>query len=42
MTFSGRVPVSGDAGQEIVVLIAELRSLGWVPDRRTVRRARSS
>jgi chromosome partitioning protein len=42
MTFSGRVPVSGDAGQEIVVLIAELRSLGWIPSRRSVRSARSS
>jgi chromosome partitioning protein len=35
MTFSGRVPVAGgDAGQEIAGLIAELRSLGWVPERK--------
>lgn len=33
MTFSGRVPASGDAGQEIALLIAELRSLGWIPKR---------
>src|SRR5215213_5089385 len=33
MTFSGRVPGSGDAGQEIADLIAELRHLGWVPTR---------
>jgi chromosome partitioning protein len=31
MTFSGRVPASGDAGQEIAILIAELRGLGWIP-----------
>lgn len=33
MTFSGRVPGAGDAGQEIAALIAELRGLGWVPAR---------
>ena len=31
MTFSGRVPSSGDAGQEVAELIKELRALGWVP-----------
>ena len=36
MTFSGRVPVAnGDAGQEIAGLITELRSLGWVPGKRS-------
>ena len=33
MTFSGRVPTSGDAGQEIALLIAELRDIGWIPPR---------
>lgn len=31
MTFSGRIPTTGDAGQEIAALISELRQLGWVP-----------
>ena len=31
MTFSGRVPAGGDAGQEVVALVEELRGLGWVP-----------
>ncbi|GAA0574354.1 ParA family partition ATPase [Craurococcus roseus] len=31
MTFSGRVPAAGDAGQEIAALVAELRGLGWLP-----------
>jgi chromosome partitioning protein len=31
MTFSGRVPAGGDAGQEVVALGEELRGLGWVP-----------
>jgi chromosome partitioning protein len=32
MTFSGRVPiVTSEAGQEIAILIAELRTLGWLP-----------
>jgi chromosome partitioning protein len=34
MTFSGRVPAAGDAGQEIAGLITELRSLGWVPEKK--------
>jgi chromosome partitioning protein len=32
MTFSGRVPDDGVAGEEITRLIAELRVLGWVPE----------
>jgi chromosome partitioning protein len=31
MTFSGRVPAGGDAGQEVAALVAELRELGWIP-----------
>lgn len=31
MTFSGRVPVAGEAGAEIAALIRELRTLGWIP-----------
>jgi chromosome partitioning protein len=31
MTFSGRVPSSGDAGAEVATLVAELRGLGWIP-----------
>lgn len=31
MTFSGRVPDQGTAGEEIGRLVAELRSLGWLP-----------
>ncbi len=31
MTFSGRVPAVGDAGQEIAALVAELRGFGWLP-----------
>ena len=33
MTFSGRVPDQGAAGEEIARLIAELRTLGWIPTR---------
>jgi len=33
MTFSGRIPTTGDAGAEIAAVIAELRELGWVPSR---------
>jgi chromosome partitioning protein len=33
MTFSGRVPEQGTAaGDEITRLVAELRSLGWIPN----------
>ncbi len=31
MTFSGRVPGGGEAGQEVAGLVAELRGLGWLP-----------
>lgn len=31
MTFSGRPPAAGDAGQEIAALVAELRGFGWLP-----------
>jgi chromosome partitioning protein len=31
MTFSGRVPDQGSAAEEVTRLIAELRSLGWIP-----------
>lgn len=34
MTFSGRVPVSGTAGNEVSALVAELRRIGWLPERR--------
>jgi chromosome partitioning protein len=33
MTFSGRVPTSGDARSEIAMLIAELRDLDWIPEK---------
>jgi len=37
MTFSGRVPpVATEAGQEVANLIAELRSLGWLPEKRAL------
>ena len=35
MTFSGRVPAAGEAGQEIAALVAELRHLGWLPPKRS-------
>ena len=31
MTFSGRIPMSGEAAQEIAELIADLRQRGWLP-----------
>ncbi len=31
MSYSGRVPSSGPAGTEIAILLAELRSAGWIP-----------
>jgi len=31
MTFSGRVPDQGAAGEEVTRLLAELRGLGWLP-----------
>jgi chromosome partitioning protein len=36
MTFSGRVPDQGAAGEELTRLIAELQALGWIPERQTV------
>jgi chromosome partitioning protein len=36
MTFSGRVPDQGAAGEELTRLVAELRALGWIPERQTV------
>jgi chromosome partitioning protein len=36
MTFSGRVPDQGAAGEELTRLIAELRAIGWIPERQTV------
>jgi chromosome partitioning protein len=33
MTFSGRVPAGGDAGQEVAELVTELRKLGWLPQK---------
>ncbi len=37
MTFSGRVPLAtSEAGQEVTILIAELRALGWLPKKRTL------
>jgi chromosome partitioning protein len=33
MTFSGRVPDQGTAGEEVGRLVAELRSLGWIATR---------
>jgi len=33
MTFSGRIPVNGEAAQEIAELIADLRRREWLPER---------
>ena len=33
MTYSGRLPASGQPAAEIGALIGELRELGWVPVR---------
>lgn len=41
MTFSGRVPIAGEAGQEIAALIAELRGLGWVPRKRLLAKVKA-
>jgi chromosome partitioning protein len=40
MTFSGRVPAGGDAGQEVADLVAELRKLGWLPPKPKASRSR--
>ena len=34
MSYSGQVPAVGTAGAEVVALIKELRSLGWLPSLR--------
>lgn len=31
MTFSGRIPSGGEAGEEVAGLVSELRRLGWLP-----------
>jgi len=31
MTYSGRVPSTGTAGEEIAALVRELQALGWLP-----------
>jgi chromosome partitioning protein len=36
MTFSGRVPDQGVAGEELTRLVAELRAIGWIPERQDV------
>lgn len=36
MTFSGRVPDQGAAGEELTRLVAELRAIGWLPEHQTV------
>jgi chromosome partitioning protein len=42
MTYSGRLPTAGPAGSEVLALVAELRELGWVPVRTTLREAVAS
>jgi chromosome partitioning protein len=36
MTFSGRVPDQGLAGEELTRLVVELRAIGWLPERQDV------
>jgi chromosome partitioning protein len=36
MTFSGRIPDQGLAGEELTRLITELRTLGWLPEHHDV------
>lgn len=31
LSYSGKLPMAGPAGAEVAALIAELRSLGWIP-----------
>jgi chromosome partitioning protein len=33
MTFSGRVPDQGVAGEQLTRPVAELRAIGWIPER---------
>lgn len=42
MTFSGRVPADGLAGEEVTRLLAELRALGWVEILHDVTQARGN
>jgi chromosome partitioning protein len=35
LSYSGRIPASGPAAAEVSALIAELRSLGWIPKQTT-------
>lgn len=42
MTFSGRVPEQGIAGDEVTRLLAELRALGWVDRLQDVTQARGN
>jgi chromosome partitioning protein len=36
MTFSGRIPDQGLAAEELARLVAELRAIGWIPQRQDV------
>jgi len=36
MTFSGRIPDQGLAAEELTRLVAELREIGWIPQRQDV------
>jgi chromosome partitioning protein len=42
MTFSGRVPADGLAGEEVTRLLAELRALGWIDTLHDVTQARGN
>ena len=42
MTFSGRVPDQGVAGEEVTRLLAELRALGWIDGLHDVTLARGN
>jgi hypothetical protein len=42
MTFSGRVPTDGLAGEEVTRLLAELRALGWITTHHDVTQARGN
>jgi chromosome partitioning protein len=37
MTYSGRVPATGTAASEVAALVAELRTLGWLPSTTAIR-----
>jgi chromosome partitioning protein len=42
MTFSGRVPAEGLAGEEVTRLLAELRALGWITTQDDVTQSRGN